>query len=599
MKSIPESQKFIIADQESYPADFQCPNPKGWYHSVANIASTPDGLVAVYRLSDSHCAVTTHIMVAYSADGGRTWTGHRSVSNRNVWEDHAVWAAPQMRRLRDGRLVIICDLGQRTSHDNWPMLAHWQKPDRGMWNFLFWSNDHGRTWSDPVRCDDVGGEPGYIIDLADGTLLYTATVSEASTEIIDGPAPWGNIYYRSIVMASEDGGNTWSKRSDLTNAPFQGDSEVGLVELEPNHVIAATRIGFGGGQFGQPSRLVHSHDGGRTWGEPILMPAYMQRAHLNRLQSGKFFITYRNRWGSLASYGFAFDPGEELGFEPSSQIHDEERCRLEDGVMILDTDIVRRAGLATEGAAPPIGDNERDNAVLFSLYPVIDHRSSVELELELRIRPGSGDGSIVIYAGFRVDLTGNKIRIPDRHSSEFSVDATGQRDETGVELEGGKDLAVELDATRWHRYRFVRRDRLIEVFVDGESILRADTEGRKERLVRFGSRGRLISEWRSGSARIRNPQDTDIDWDWNVENGFIDQFRRDRMVRLDHTSDSGYTQWTQTDDGMVVIADYTNDSFDNASWQHAGQPILKAYLARESDLFSGDLAHCTRHFGKT
>jgi len=51
MKSIPESQKFIIADQNSYPADFHCPNPRGWYHSVANIASTLDGLVAVYRLS--------------------------------------------------------------------------------------------------------------------------------------------------------------------------------------------------------------------------------------------------------------------------------------------------------------------------------------------------------------------------------------------------------------------------------------------------------------------------------------------------------------------------------------------------------------------
>ena len=79
--------------------------------------------------------------------------------------------------------------------------------------------------------------------------------------------------------------------------------------------------------------------------------------------------------------------------------------------MILETDVVRRAGLATEAAAPPIGDNERDNSVLFSLYPVIDHRSSVELELELRVRPGSGEGSIVIHAGCRIDLTENEIRI--------------------------------------------------------------------------------------------------------------------------------------------------------------------------------------------
>jgi hypothetical protein len=584
MKSIPETRKFVIADQKSYPADFRSPNPRGWYHSVANIASTPDGLVAVYRLSDSHCAVTTHIMVAYSADGGCTWTGHRSVSHKNVWEDHAVWVAPQMRRLRDGRLVVICDLGQRTSHDNWPMLAHWQKPKRGMWNYLLWSEDNGRTWSDPVKCDDIGGEPSYIVDLADGTLLYTATVSARSTEMIDPPMPWGNIYYRSIVMASEDDGKTWSKRSDLTSDPFHGDCEVGLVEFQPGHLLAVTRIGFGGGQFGQPSRLVQSHDGGRTWGEPGLMPAYMQRAHINRLQSGRLFITYRNRWGSLASYGFAFDPDEEMGFQPSSQIHDEGRCRLEEGIMILDTDRVRRAGLATETGAPPIGDNERDNAVLFSLYPVIDHRSSVELELELRIRPGSGDGSILVHAGCRIDLTENEIRVADRRGSELSVDATGQRIETPVVVEGGRDGA-RLDATRWHRYRFVRRDRVIEVFVDGEPVLRTDTGGREERLVRFGSRGRLISEWRNGSARIRNPQATNIDWDWQAEDGFIDQFRRDRMIRLDHTSDSGYSEWTQMDEGTVVIADYTNDLFDNASWQGARQPVIKAYRVRESDLY--------------
>ncbi len=39
------------------------------------------------------------------------------------------------------------------------------------------------------------------------------------------------------------------------------------------------------------------------------------------------------------------------------------------------------------------------------------------------------------------------------------------------------------------------------------------------------------------------------------------------------------------DDGTVVIADYTNDLFDNASWQGAGQPNIKAYRVRESDLY--------------
>ncbi|MGH8021376.1 MAG: hypothetical protein ACREIA_24470 [Opitutaceae bacterium] len=58
---------------EDYPG-LPCPNPRGWYHSVANIVDTAEGLVAVYRLSDSHTTLFTHIVVAYSSDGGRTWS---------------------------------------------------------------------------------------------------------------------------------------------------------------------------------------------------------------------------------------------------------------------------------------------------------------------------------------------------------------------------------------------------------------------------------------------------------------------------------------------------------------------------------------------
>ena len=92
-----------------------CPNPRGWYHSVAGIRDTPEGLVATYRLSDSHTALFTHIMTARSRDGGRTWEGHRSIAHRNVWEHQACWVAPQLSRLRDGRLVVLVDEGHRSS----------------------------------------------------------------------------------------------------------------------------------------------------------------------------------------------------------------------------------------------------------------------------------------------------------------------------------------------------------------------------------------------------------------------------------------------------------------------------------------------------
>ncbi len=564
MKKIPEEHKYLIANSETYPKDFHCPNPRGWYHSVGNVVATPEGLVAVYRLSDSHCAVYSHIMVAYSDDGGKSWHGHHSISHRNAWWDHCIWIAPQLSRLRDGRLVVICDLGHRTTHHGWPMLSQWQKrPPRGMANYLFWSEDNGRIWSDPIQCDKVGGEPGYVIELSDGTLVYTRTDSAESDAMEDPPLPWGNIYYRNTAVFSDDGGKTWERTSIITDAPSQGDCEVGLVEMEPGHLMAITRIGFGGGQFGQPSRLVHSFDNGRSWEEPSLTPLYAQRPAVHKLQSGKLMVTYRNRWGTPASYAFVWDPNETLKYEPTSFIWDEDRCRIEGEEMVLQTD---------EG---------EENQVMFSLYPAIDRRSRVEVEAEVRLDAGETAGC-VLYTGCFIRLTSEGILLPDNSGEDNEVDATGKALKGGMERVNQECIPV--DTTEWHRYQFVREGGKLSCFVDGELALKRSIKGLESRLVRFGSESRGVSRWKSVKAMIENPDDYSIHWDWKTSMGYPDQFRRDRMVVLDYTGDSGYSNWDQAEDGTIVIVDYTNDDFRNAGWEKGVQPVLKAYLAKEEDL---------------
>lgn len=562
MKSIPDSQKFTIADNDSYPADFHCPNPRGWYHSVANVADTPEGLVAVYRLSDSHTAVYTHIMAAYSKDGGKTWGGHRSISHRNVWEHHRVWVAPQLSRLSDGRLVIICDLAHRTSHDDWPPLTRWQQhPPRGMWNCLFWSDDNGRFWSGPVECDDVGGEPGYIAELHDGTLLYTRTESARAELFKDGPLPWGDIYYRNRAVFSDDKGKTWNRNTLITDAPFQGDCEVGVVELEPNHLLAATRIGFGGGRFGQPSRLVHSYDGGRTWEKPTLAPFYGQRTIIRKLQSGNLLVTYRNRWGTPASYAFTWNPEETLSFEPNAFIWEESRCRMEDGAMVL----------STEGT--------RESEVLFGLYPALTDESEVDLSATLRIPDADLEGALV-SAGFLARIGVKGVFLVEDESRR--IDATGTQTTEAAAAAGEFGFANE--GTDWHTYRFVRGGGRLQIFVDGEIKLERACSDHAVREVRFGSDLKSVNLWRSVSAKVKNPGDYSIDWSWEAASGkYPDQFRRDRMVVLDYTADSGYSGWTQRKDGSIVIVDYTNDDIGWAG-ALAPQPILRAYVVKEEDL---------------
>ena len=559
MRTIPESRKYVIADHNSNGAEDRCPNPRGWYHSVAGIKNTPDGLVATYRLSDSHTAVYTHIMTAHSDDGGKSWTGHRSISHRNVWQHQAVWVAPQLSRLSDGRLVIICDQGKRSSGQDWPQLSQWQKrPEHGMDNYLFWSSDNGRTWSEPVHIDKIGGEPGYITELANGNLIFTRTESNQYPEMHDPPPPWNDIYYRNAAVGSKDGGKTWTTLGWVTDAPYFSDAEVGTVELEPGHILAMTRIGFGGGKFGQPSRIVHSYDGGATWGKPVLSPVYGQRTMVRKLRSGKLLVTFRNRWGTPASCAFVWDPDEEIGFQPTSFIWERERCTLSDGIMRIRTATGREA------------------EVEFSLFPVVTEDATATLEVTLRRNNGSG--TIMLSAGFgiRVDADG----IAFAKSTMLQHESGKIEDANRL---AGATMSARIDTGAWHTYRLERSTGACRVFVDGELSLQTVNPSVRQRVVRFGSGGDLESEWRNASAHICNPADYTINWSWNGANGFPDQFQRDRMVVLDYTSDSGYSDWTQLEDGTIVIADYASTDFLGVN---AGgpQPILKAYRVREEDL---------------
>lgn len=369
MREIPDASKFLIANERE-----GAPDKDGWYYHALNVVETNRGLVCVYRRTDAHRAIISDIMTAFSRDGGRTWTDHRVIAHSDVWNQGGLWVAPQLSKLRDGRLVIIADFGSRTSGQSWPKLIDWQKPNRGMWNHLFWSHDDGLTWDGPHKIDDVGGEPGYIIELADGTLVFTRTESRETNTIWNPPLPWGGNYYRNVAVFSDDGGTSWNRTSILSDDPLQGDCEVGLVELAPGCLLAVTRIGFGNGQFGQPSRLLYSHDKGRTWGNPTLTPIYGQRPIVRKLQSGKLLVTYRNRWGTPGSYALVFDPEETLPYQPSSFIWDESRCTLGDGVMTIQT---------VEGSGA---------GVIYALYPAQAPDSRVEIEATLAVTEADING---------------------------------------------------------------------------------------------------------------------------------------------------------------------------------------------------------------
>ena len=564
MRVLSDDHKFTIADNDARTIS-ESPSKLGWYYSVVSVVNTPTGLVACYRRSDFHTAVLTDIMIAYSGDGGKSWHGHHSIAHGDVWNELGCWVAPQMSRLSDGRLVIISDFGKRDSGDDWPMLAKWQFPPRGMSNHLWWSEDDGKTWTGPVKIDDVGGEPGYITETENGVLLFTRTESKQTDILWNPPQPWNDIYYYNSAVISYDNGKTWPTVVPLGDDPHQGDCEVGTVELSSGDLFAVTRIGLGNGAFRQPSRLVYSYDEGRSWMDHQLSPFYAQRPIVKKLASGKLLLNYRNKWGTAANYAVVFEQNEKLPYEPCLWFYDEKRCRLANGVLTMRTD---------EGIK---------NLISYGFYPAQNPESVVEIEADMRIDHADINGCN-ISAGCWVRFETGRISLGDRPEEGFKI-----------------------DTTQWHRYRISRKAGRLSIQVDGQERFSSDVTDLLTRDVQVGNRlikgfnfnhigddedkgwgTKGVSQWRSLSVKVENPNDYDISWKWDPDKGYPDQFRRDRIIALDIiASSSGHTGYggsTQLDDGTIVIVDYTVGGNGGTPVR---QPFARSYLLTE-DMFYGE-----------
>ena len=121
-------------------------NPRE-YHEL-HAVETGDGRLVV-QLRNHNPANAQETLQSESSDGGRTWSAPRAIG---------VWGLPShLLRLRDDRLL---------------MTYGYRRDPRG--NLARLSDDHGRTWSEPIVLSDDGtGDIGYpsTVELDDGTLV--------------------------------------------------------------------------------------------------------------------------------------------------------------------------------------------------------------------------------------------------------------------------------------------------------------------------------------------------------------------------------------------------------------------------------------------
>ncbi len=165
--------------------------------------------------------------------------------------------------------------------------------DRRIGHWTRRSPDRGDTWEDPVP--SIACTPHGPIVLADDSLLFVGTISFARTEgeamlgaaqSLDNGRSWELIGSLSAMMSTveEDGGYAYL-------------CEPHAIEVAPGHILGMARYEDRRSGEREPSLLwqFESHDGGRTWSEPVCTDILGKPPHLTRLSDGRILLTYGYR----------------------------------------------------------------------------------------------------------------------------------------------------------------------------------------------------------------------------------------------------------------------------------------------------------------
>ncbi|MBL9215277.1 MAG: exo-alpha-sialidase [Opitutaceae bacterium] len=103
----------------------------------------------------------------------------------------------------------------------------------------------------------------------------------------------GDSQYRNVIFASEDGGLTWrhfSTVADATGLPgeAEGPNEIAMIQLADGDLMTVFRVGSG---REWKLRRAYSHDQGRTWTKPDVLPAYSVEPSLLRAANGTLVLS--------------------------------------------------------------------------------------------------------------------------------------------------------------------------------------------------------------------------------------------------------------------------------------------------------------------
>lgn len=516
-----------IADHSLHDQVFEAWRSPGRFTKNPDLIRLPSGrLLLVYADTDRHWASDYVVLTLLASDdGGRTWRKQAEVARADLRRGDERLVTPRLSRLRDGRLVVLCDRDDD---------GHFH-PDQPPANLAWWSTDDGATWGPAQETGIMGFEPDRMLELGNGQLAVLSHLMRPDSQ-----------EFAEILSLSEDGGTTWRTAAEVAHDGYHRFCEGALVFLNggPDGGPGA------GGELacvmrenhsaGIPGFVAFSNDHGATWSPPQRCPFALHRPYAKRLADGRVLVTGRHVNGGLGTYAWCGDLRAEAG---TYQVGGPRR---------------KFAAELTAGALRI--DNRPGHECRFSLLPPEGSRSEILFEAEVKVagaepaaflslsRLISNRGPVVLY------LAGDHLALADRRPAA-------------------------VDFSRFRTVQISHRGGLLQVRVDGE-VVRAASVFHEELVLSEFMRGGALhartmfgqlgdagaSWWRRVRYETRNPRLTDWRWSWEAAAGrWPDQYQRDRLTQIhgNHPEqqpgpDHGYSSWLQQEDGTIVFVDYTN-----------------------------------------
>ena len=462
----------------------------GQYISFPDLALAADGaLLAVYREADRHVARRRKLLARRSVDGGRSWgppvmlsahTGH----------------CPRITVLPDGQVAVLDDDGAR----------------------LYWSLDHGRTFSFHPAKGFVHGLPDRLLPLDQETFLGAGHLHRGTH-----PHPLTRQpTTEQMCYVSRNQGLDWEARAVMAFDPCLVLCEASMARMSDGRLFALLRENSG---VGEPMYFVESRDDGLTWSAPAPTPLVGHRPTLGLTRAGQLLVTYRDVGPEAGSVAWLGDVHElRADFAVHGRIP-------APGVLTLTPEALR---LDSPGGA--------DNAVRYLLRPLSDpRRATAGLSLDLEILSAEANGLAVRFGGHWFRLSPGAVRVDGRKP---------------VPLAPGR-----------HELSFRYAPSRVSLAVDGKARLRldADPEHADTRPVSLGAadiRAANAASWRLYGLRHETDEPRygrGYRLAWTPTDGLPDAYVRKKVLMLAHARgaigpDFGYSGWAELPDGSLIAA---------------------------------------------